>query len=84
MKTLAFRLALVLALVMGLASLGTSGDALSTTPSIDGVSAALSPCEPYGPGLCKLTSYDCFGGTCCCLYRTDCDPYQGGSVCFPE
>lgn len=97
MKTLPTRLAvaaaLVLSLAMGIALVGAGGEETLApaddvvrsfeAPSPDGLFVEKSPCEPTGPGLCSLTSYDCFGGTCCCTYRTDCDAYQGGVVCFP-
>lgn len=53
-------------------------------PSIEGLFASKPPCDPYNAGLCKLTSYSCFDGICCCTWRTDCDPAHASSECFPE
>jgi hypothetical protein len=55
-----------------------------SSPEVEGLFASKPPCAPYNQGLCKLTSYSCFLGTCCCTWRTDCDPAHASTECFPE
>lgn len=88
-------LPVVLALVAGVLVVTTdNGEAVSpesqllrsyeSPPEIEGLFASKPPCEPYNAGLCKLTSYSCFEGICCCTWRTDCDPAHSSHECFPE
>ena len=89
-------LPVVLALVAGVLVLTADGgevvspesqllQSYESPPEVEGL-FAVGPgvCDPYNAGLCKLTSYSCFGGTCCCTWRTDCDPAHASTECFPE
>ncbi len=78
-------------LVLASDSQEATGDAASqliqsyeSPPSVEGLFASKPPCDPYNAGLCKLTSYNCFEGICCCTWRTDCDPAHSSYECFPE
>lgn len=88
-------LPVVFALVAGILVLSADGgdavtpasqliEAYETPPGVEGLFAAKPPCEPYNSGMCKLTSWSCFGGECCCTWRTDCDPAHASTECFPQ
>jgi hypothetical protein len=88
-------LPIVFALIAGVLVLSAPADEATTPasvlmrsyeqpPSVEGLFASNPPCAPYNAGLCKLTSYSCFQGICCCTWRTDCDPAHASTECFPQ